>query len=101
MVRLVPVRVMVPPFAAAQTWGRTIFVRRHYAQHVTLIAHELVHVERHWGRWGWRFPFVYLWAWARCGFRYSRIPFESEAYEHQEDEYFQAWARKVIAENSR
>lgn len=89
-IRIVFVDGMVPRWAVAQVFGRTIFVRsyllwRSYRDDlVEILSHELVHVEQ-WRRYGPLFPALYLisslLSWVRGGHYYWDNKFEREARE--------------------
>lgn len=94
--KLVRVPFLIPPRMAGMTLGRFILIPRHITPTVTLIAHELVHVDQFQTFGVARFLAKYLWSWARNGFRYSRIDFEREAYELESQLYYRAWAERVL-----
>jgi hypothetical protein len=48
----------------------------------TLVGHEAIHIHQA-RKLGWKFIPVYLWKWARAGFRYRENPMEIEAYAYQ------------------
>jgi hypothetical protein len=48
----------------------------------TLVGHEAIHIYQA-RKLGWKFLPVYLWKWARAGFRYRENPMEIEAYTYQ------------------
>lgn len=84
-VTIVVVRRLFPKFAAAQTWGSTIFVRNGYYFEGRLARHELAHVEQ-WKRLGLLFPPVYFFLMLKTALKegfnrnaYTQHPMEIEA----------------------
>lgn len=94
------VRVPFLPWnkAAAMTLGRRILVKRGVLVSVSLVAHELVHVDQ-WITYRWTMPFRYVWQWVRAGFRYSRIPMELEAEQFSTSFLYQEWAKRVLVKS--
>lgn len=96
----VPVKVyyvkrLLPSWATAQTWRRTIFIRHGAASIIkwrksVLINHELVHAMQ-WEKYGIFFPFVYAWAsvqaWRQGKHYYKGNRFEVEAEERTKGLY--------------
>ena len=49
----------------------------------TLVGHEAIHIYQA-RKLGWKYIPVYLWKWARAGFRYRKNPMEVEAYTYED-----------------
>ena len=94
---LIKVGWLIPGWAAAQTWGFIILVRKDYANQTTIIAHELRHfVQSAWfGFILW--PVAYVVAWAIAGFDYEQTWFEVDARRHAQDSKYVLWAHRLIA----
>lgn len=80
------VRRLIPGWAWAQTWGRVILVRADHGDENSLnflLRHEVVHV-RQWKKYGFFFPFAYLFSSVKAflsGKRpYYENEFEAEVY---------------------
>ena len=75
--------------AGATTVGDTIYIRASKTSDRSmylLFAHEMVHVRQYRSMGGvFNFLFTYFWQWVGCGFKYSKIPLEVEAYTKQYD----------------
>jgi hypothetical protein len=82
--RVIIVKRLLPTWAAAQTWGRIIFIKGAYARSDKLISHEKIHIDQ-WKKRGFFFPFVYFWLMLKSakknGFKkaYHEHPYEVEA----------------------
>lgn len=72
-------RILLPGRLSVITLGHRILTKRSYISHGVL-SHEIVHVDQ-WERYGWTFPFRYMWAWVLTGFTYFNNKFEVEARE--------------------
>lgn len=76
---------------SAMTLGDYIFVEEHLTNSLSLLAHELVHTEEQWRKYGDVFGPMYLLASLYAALRYginraySENPFEKEAYDKQKD----------------
>lgn len=95
--RVIRVPFLIPLWAAAQVWGRTILLRTDATPTVRLMAHELVHVDQ-WARYGWTFPFRYGWQLLRHGYRKNR--FEQEAWLLENTPIYQRRARLLIHDHA-
>lgn len=94
-VRLKVTNRIFPKWAVAQAWPNTVLVRPGHERDVTLIAHELVHVDQ-WREHGFfGFGFRYLWELVTKG--YTGNHFEHEANEAKYLFKYQHWARNLIA----
>lgn len=93
--RLLRVPFLIPFWAAAQVWGRNILVRRGITPTITMIAEELAHVDQ-WEAMGWTFPFLYVWEWAKGGFRYKNNLFERLAKADAQTFYYRNWAERLL-----
>jgi len=91
---------LIPPWAAAQTWGFVILWNVRWPISASVLAHELRHVDQArrllWVGW----PFAYLIAWIRADFNYTNISYEVDARKHASDPYYLNWAKKLIAERN-
>jgi hypothetical protein len=97
-VQIARVPFLVPSWAAAQVpRKRTIWVRKDVSLSERLLAHELCHVaqaERH------PWPTAYFAQWALTGFSYRDMPFEVEARAAENEPFYRAWARELLASQS-
>ena len=93
---IITVDWLVPDWAAAQTWGPFILVKRGQLS-TPIVAHEL----RHYVQSAWfgfvLWPVAYVIAWAVAGFDYERNWFEVDARRHAVDGRYVVWARRVMA----
>lgn len=93
---ILKVPILLPPWAIAQTWGPLILWKRSRPITPDVLAHELRHVDQAkrllWIGW----PFAYLLAWIRAGFRYSRISYELDAQAAATRPYYLEWAHQLI-----
>jgi hypothetical protein len=105
MIKITKVPFLLPPAAAAQTWGNNILVAsKHWPPTVEIVAHELVHVDQ-WDRYGViGFVVEYVrglifWR-GRGGLAglYKYHPLEVEAHVNQEEPRYLVMARGLIAE---
>ena len=84
------VKRIFPPFAAGQTWGRYIFIKRQFVNRPTIIRHEYIHVQQ-WEKYPWTFIPRYAWYTIIAGMRYGwksayrKNKFEAEAYTRQNE----------------
>lgn len=91
---------------SAMTLGDYIFVKEHLTNNLSLLAHELVHTEEQWRKYGDVFAPMYLLASLYAALRYgpnraySENPFEKEAYEKQKDYLPQLKAELTHAQNA-
>jgi len=93
-VRLRRVPWLMPRWAQAQVWGRTILLRRGVPLTEALLGHELAHVDQ-WRRYGAaRFLWRYVAGLVRRG--YWRHPLEVEARAAAHDPRYRRWARAVL-----
>jgi hypothetical protein len=97
-IRLIIVPWLIPRWARAQVWGRVILIRRGAAVTEQLLAHELAHVLQ------WRlmgilpFMFYYLKYFVRHG--YQNHPLERQARAAEEQDFYRAWARRMLSSSS-
>lgn len=94
MILLIKLPFLIPTWAAAQ--AGPFFVLYTKKLYLTTLAHELVHIDQ-WRRYLYVFfPFAYLFAWARGGFKYRNISFEKEAFTKQYDKHYIDWAKRLL-----
>jgi len=88
-----------PGFAAINLFG-TVFAR-HSQKPLSqrTINHERIHTEQAQRVGGWLIYYImYVGQWVACGFRYSRIAFEIEAYKYEGNitEYYEKHGEAVL-----
>ena len=93
-VRLIVVPWLIPRWARAQVWGRTILIRRGIDLTERLLAHELAHV-RQWRKLG-RCGFVWHYAGQLLRYGYFQNPLEVEARAGEDNKFYLAWARRLL-----
>jgi hypothetical protein len=93
-VRLIVVPWLIPRWARAQVWGRTILIRRGVSLTEELLAHELAHV-RQWQKLGRR-GFLWLYACHLIRSGYCNHPLELEARAAEHSEFYLDWARHLL-----
>ena len=81
--------------AARVTAPTTFIIEDRWATHVGLVAHELCHIVQ-WNEMGYTaFLLEYSRQWRKYG--YDDMPLELECYELENDPWYRAWAKDVIA----
>jgi len=95
-VDLVVVDSLYPSWADARVVSPSrILIRDTHQSDVTLVAHELCHVEQ-WQRIGGDYPLIYAWQYLLHG--YDDMPLEQECRVRQNYPSFQRWASDLIEE---
>lgn len=96
-VRLIVVPWLIPRWARAQVWGRTILIRRGVNLTAGLLAHELAHV-RQWQLLGkCRFVWLYTRHLIRYGYWLHPLEIEARAAQHQQE--FLTWACRLLQQH--
>jgi hypothetical protein len=99
-IRVVP--GLLPRWAAAQVWGRTILLRRDMLERSAytlrrLIAHELMHVVQYEHQGKLAFWAGYAYDWVTSGFSYKNMSLEHEAQLAAQEPFFLEAADKLLA----